>query len=113
MGRVAIRGNPDADLDPPVSVVTQPRTRSASCLNCRHPFEPTRDWSRFCGDSCRVAHWRRTREIKTPIPVVVGMGVEGQIQQTSATNLSLPSTRIKSRLWHIATALAHFVRGMP
>lgn len=83
---------------------TQSRTRSAECLECGRPFTLTRDWNRFCGASCRAAHWRRTKQEKqSPRASGEAAGLGERQKQPDSTHRSTiqPGTKLHA----IATAL--------
>lgn len=85
------------------AAVTPPQTRSQTCQQCGGTFTPTREWSRFCGDSCRAEHWRRDREKQSPPAVgaaAAGMGV--QAEQLSAASFSQKKTKLKRILAELA-----------
>lgn len=83
------------------------RTRFAACSHCGRTFEPTRDWSRFCCDSCRAEHWRLAKES----PPSVAAEPAGAIEKHSGQNHREPtsSSRIRrsTKLRRIFAELAH------
>ncbi len=90
---------------------TPRETRSQTCSECGRPFTPTRAWSRFCGDSCRAANWRRTREEKRP-PGSSRERAAGEMRQrkqlSAANHTQRPPVRKDTK---IAAVLAELVRG--
>lgn len=78
-----------------------PQTRSETCDECGHTFTPHRDWSRFCSDSCRSAHWRRTHEKINP-PSVATVAGSGFPEQLSAASLAQKKTKINRILAELA-----------
>lgn len=69
---------------------TTPQTRFTECEECRRAFEPTREWARFCSDSCRAANWRRSQTESPPMREHQAGGVtQTQHQKTTGTD---PST---------------------
>lgn len=88
---------------------SQSETRSDACLNCERPFEPTRDWSRFCSDSCRAEHWRRAKE--SPPSVAAELAGEME-QQCSVQNHNRPVlTRLIQRSTKIGRILSVLATG--
>jgi hypothetical protein len=90
-----------------------PQTRFEPCEECGQPFTPTRDWSRFCGDSCRSAHWRRTHEIKNP-PTASGADTAGGLlnnsQLDTATAKASRQLREHTKIFSVLAELARGTR---
>ncbi len=59
----------------------------ALCGHCGRRFEKGREWSRFCGDSCRVNSWQAKNRRVGPLPTITevdGQAVEPFVPGTSA-----------------------------
>lgn len=83
---------------------TQPQTRSGECLNCSRAFGPTRDWSRFCSDSCRAEHWRLKKQ-NPPSVAAEAAGDTGQ-QANAKDNAPRSPIRKGSKLFNVLAAFA-------
>lgn len=90
-------------------VATPSRTRSAECSECGEPFVPTRAWARFCGDPCRAANWRRSKEKENP--PLVAAGLDEKQKHTSSTHHTPPRPiRKNSKLFCVLAELARGAR---
>ena len=72
---------------------TPPKTRSVGCLQCGAPFPITRDWSRFCSDSCRAEHWRKDQEKRNPPAVGADAAGDVLLKATEAKQFTKPAKK--------------------